>query len=415
MVDLVLAVSDSKSWHEENIARNPHHYSWLARQCGPGAVARAQDTFGAGLWYNTLVSEAAYVRSAVILRRSSQVPIPAEVPGVRAGQQMKYGVIELERLIRDLREWDTLYVAGRMHKPVRIFHDVTQGAVSAAQEANLEACVRTALLLLPQRFRWQDALMAIAGLSYAGDFRMVFGENPLKVQNIVHGQFQDLTRMYWDRVLAIGSAGPLRDVSLASVTPGTMIEQDMALEVREVLFHGLPPALQARILRKAALGLEAPDIRTTSPTLPRAAANAARFMVKRLQRSQSPSPWWAPVRPSSKGVTRSRAAIGVAAMAVRTATKSALSRLRPSPTVRSVLAPELIPRLIRPCLAQVVGTHAATQSFKGLVTTSPAKSFEYAAAKLSKAVKLPSKSVLLATGVAVASLTAIVGVTMVSK
>lgn len=29
MIDLVFAVEDPVAWHEENIARNPHHYSFL--------------------------------------------------------------------------------------------------------------------------------------------------------------------------------------------------------------------------------------------------------------------------------------------------------------------------------------------------------------------------------------------------
>lgn len=31
---------------------------------------------------------------------------------------IKYGVISMDQLKRDLREWDSLYVAGRLQKPV---------------------------------------------------------------------------------------------------------------------------------------------------------------------------------------------------------------------------------------------------------------------------------------------------------
>ncbi|RYG50021.1 hypothetical protein EON66_12305 [archaeon] len=47
-------------------------------------------------------------------RLAVQVPMPG-VPGV----MMKYGVISTHALVDDLLHWRSLYVSGRMHKPVR--------------------------------------------------------------------------------------------------------------------------------------------------------------------------------------------------------------------------------------------------------------------------------------------------------
>ncbi len=65
-------------------------------------------------------------------------------------QRIKYGVVSLATLERDLRQWDSLYCAGRLHKPVLSLRE--HPAAAAAQAANLLAALRVALLLLPERF-----------------------------------------------------------------------------------------------------------------------------------------------------------------------------------------------------------------------------------------------------------------------
>ena len=53
MLDLVLAVDDPYQWHEENLALNWKHYSFL-KHFGPKVVTRVQN-LSAGVYYNTLV------------------------------------------------------------------------------------------------------------------------------------------------------------------------------------------------------------------------------------------------------------------------------------------------------------------------------------------------------------------------
>ena len=98
MVDMVFATKDSLSWHTANLRRNPSHYSMLSK-FGHSFITHIQEDFGAGLYYNTLI------------------PMPSEAKPA-PGQQMKYGVMSLHTLVDDLLHWRSMYVSGRLHKPV---------------------------------------------------------------------------------------------------------------------------------------------------------------------------------------------------------------------------------------------------------------------------------------------------------
>jgi translocator assembly and maintenance protein 41 len=60
-------------------------------------------------------------------------------------QLIKYGVISTSEAVDDLLTWRHLYVAGRLHKPVCTLAEQPQ--VQAANQANMQAAVATALLL----------------------------------------------------------------------------------------------------------------------------------------------------------------------------------------------------------------------------------------------------------------------------
>jgi translocator assembly and maintenance protein 41 len=83
---------------------------------------------------------------------------------------VKYGVIQKDRLIQDLSGWNALYVAGRMHKPVKVLVD--DNDVRAAQLQNISHAYLAALLLLPEHFTDEDLWRAITAISYEGDVRM---------------------------------------------------------------------------------------------------------------------------------------------------------------------------------------------------------------------------------------------------
>jgi translocator assembly and maintenance protein 41 len=68
--------------------------------------------------------------------------------------------------------------------------------VRLANQVNLTQAVRVALLTLPAEFNETELYERIAGISYKGDFRMVIGENPNKVKNIVEKQLSHFRRVY---------------------------------------------------------------------------------------------------------------------------------------------------------------------------------------------------------------------------
>ncbi|KAL2134688.1 hypothetical protein VTI74DRAFT_11092 [Chaetomium olivicolor] len=168
MIDFIFGVSHTQHWHSLNMKQHRDHYSALA-SLGSGAVSYVQDKMGAGVYFNPYV--------------------------VINGILIKYGVVQLSTLERDLAQWDTLYLAGRLHKPVKILRDDPK--IRLANQMNLLSALRTALLLLPPNFTEEELYGTIAGISYLGDPRMALPtENPRKVKNIVGNNMANFRRLY---------------------------------------------------------------------------------------------------------------------------------------------------------------------------------------------------------------------------
>lgn len=168
MIDFIFGVSYTQHWHSLNLQQHRDHYSAVG-SLGSYAVSKIQDSFGAGVYFNPFVTV--------------------------NGTLVKYGVVNLDTLCKDLSEWNTLYLAGRLQKPVKILRD--NPAVRLANQVNLIAAVRTALLLLPSNFTEKELYSTIAGISYMGDPRMsIGGDDPRKVNNIVDNQLQNFRRLY---------------------------------------------------------------------------------------------------------------------------------------------------------------------------------------------------------------------------
>lgn len=168
MIDFIFGVSFSQHWHSLNLQEHRDHYSGLG-YLGSYAVSKIQDSIGAGVYFNPYVTI--------------------------NGTLIKYGVVNIDTLCKDLSEWNTLYLAGRLQKPVKILRD--NPSVRLANQVNLISAVRVALLLLPENFTEQQLYSTIAGISYKGDPRMsVGGDDPKKVANIVKYQLENFRRLY---------------------------------------------------------------------------------------------------------------------------------------------------------------------------------------------------------------------------
>lgn len=72
----------------------------------------------------------------------------------------------MDSLCEDLLDWKTIYVAGRMHKPVRIIRQDPR--VLLANQVNLASVLRVALLSLPEEFSEVELWEQVAGVSYMG-------------------------------------------------------------------------------------------------------------------------------------------------------------------------------------------------------------------------------------------------------
>nr|XP_033782176.1 phosphatidate cytidylyltransferase, mitochondrial isoform X2 [Geotrypetes seraphini] len=169
MVDFVFAVDDPVTWHGMNIRLNRSHYSFM-KYFGPKKISGLQDNYGAGVYYNTLV------------------PCDDKI--------IKYGVVSTETLIKDLLHWKSLYMAGRLHKPVRILAQNENERLQTALKSNLRSALAVAFLMLPESFSEEDLYLQVAGLSYFGDFRMIIGEDKSKVLNIVKPNMLHFRNLY---------------------------------------------------------------------------------------------------------------------------------------------------------------------------------------------------------------------------
>lgn len=224
MIDFIFGVSHTEHWHSINMRQHRNHYSGIA-SLGSGVVSRVQD-WGAGVYFNPYV----------------------EVNGML----IKYGVTSINNLVHDLSTWDSLYLAGRLQKPVKILRDHPQ--VRLANQHNLLAAVRTGLLLLPPNFTEAELYGTIAGLSYLGDPRMALPtENKSKVTNIVQNNMIHFRRLYAPLIKTLPNVSFVEscrlddDDWLLNPEANNTIQQDMDPIKRGNMVRRLPTKFRSRL------------------------------------------------------------------------------------------------------------------------------------------------------------------------
>lgn len=161
MIDFIFAVTEPDLWHRENIKKNPEDYSASAKRFGILKFPFAS------IYYNPFVNF--------------------------HGTLIKYGVISKTDLVKDLREWTYLYVAGRLQKPVKTLK--TTPEIEEARTINLRNAVNISLLL-EEEFSREELYQLISSLSYFGDPRVGLAEDKNKISNIVLSQLDNFDLLY---------------------------------------------------------------------------------------------------------------------------------------------------------------------------------------------------------------------------
>lgn len=225
MLDFMFAVTHPAHWHSINMQQHPSHYPLHARILGSSYISRVEE-INPGVWFN------------------AYVPMN--------GVTIKYGVTTVDNLCSDLLNWRTLYLAGRMHKPLRIIKD--DARVRLTQQVNLTSAVRAALLTLPPDFSEAALFERIAGISYSGDPRMLLpAENRGKVGNIVRKQAPQFRELY--HRLVVGLPGVHWPVQSANV------QQDVSPHARAAHLRKLPSHFLAGLKNSYALkGIAQPEV-----------------------------------------------------------------------------------------------------------------------------------------------------------
>jgi len=195
-IDLIIVVEDAIKFHLENIKKNPKYYSSTSK-----------------FFFKNMNSDLHHVGSDICY-----------VPYIKHdNNEYKIGVIEKKDLIKDLKEWETFYLAGRFHKDILVLKN-DEEIDMLIKENRHNALVVSLLKIYSQNKKCtlKQLYTIICSLSYIGDTRMTFAENPNKIKNIVDASFNNFKKIY------------STNTELFSVLPGDYIKINKIKLLEEV-------------------------------------------------------------------------------------------------------------------------------------------------------------------------------------
>lgn len=167
-LDLIFVVDDIKKWNKKNFIANKKDYSKYTK-----AVFKITPKF--------------------ILKSNTSVIY--NVVTSKYEHDFKYGLIEKEDFLRDLYNWHHFYICGRTQKPIYTIKGDEE--LDEAIKYNRKIALISSLIILnKEKISLDELLEQICKLSYQGDVRTLFVENPNKIKNIVKGSKQALMDIY---------------------------------------------------------------------------------------------------------------------------------------------------------------------------------------------------------------------------
>lgn len=222
-IDVIMGVNDPTNWHDANLKLNPSHYSALGYM-GPRTILHVQ-ALGAGVYFNPYV------------------PIEHKM--------VKYGIVSLKDALKDLVEWNNLYIAGRLQKPVKFLVD--HPLIDHAVDYNRQLALHLALLLRASStkdssisFTRAELYETITSISYLGDFRIVLGgENPNKIKNIVAKQMSNFNELYGPYIESLLEENILQITKSTSST--SLLRLSLSNNQLEEAMESLPLAFRNKL------------------------------------------------------------------------------------------------------------------------------------------------------------------------